>query len=356
MVRALGILLGLCGFIGAAAAEDLEAALARTQSKLTAAMRELRALDAQLAKARRALMETEKALAAARRAHAKAEQKRRAAKQALAKARRELLWALRAAWLHRQTPPLWLGGDVSAAAHRRMLLRRLLAWERQALVRWQTAFRRAQQAEREAARTQARLAQARKRHAQALAQLTAQRRAKRAWIEKLRKKRHALAAMLRAQQQALASALLAPEERRLSQGRRLRPGMLRWPVPGRVRVRFGKPAPPLGRPADGILIAPRAELVRAAAAGRVRYAGWLGGMGLVLVLDHGHGIWTIYAHNEALLVRVGDWVEAGEAIAYAGATGWVEQETLYFGLRKHGRAIDPLAWLAPRPRTRGGRR
>ena len=150
--------------------------------------------------------------------------------------------------------------------------------------------------------------------------------------------------------------MLAPEERALQARRAPAPGTLRWPVRGRVRIRFGQPAPPLGRPADGIFVRPAGDVVRAAAAGRVRYAGWFGGMGLALVLDHGHGIWTIYAHNEALLVHAGDWVEAGEPIARAGATGWVADTTLYFGLRRRGRAVDPLRWLARAGGDRGGGR
>ena len=354
MMRALGMGLLLGVLAVAWADEDIRARLAATKAQLAQALAEMQRLDRQLARAREALLEAERELAHARTVREQAEAARRRAQARLKKERQALLDALVGFWVRRDEGPIWLGSDVSEAAHRRMLLREVLAWQADAVARWRRAYEDARRAQERAQAAEKRWREARAGRARAMQRLMGERRHKRNWIARLVRRRRALEEALRAQEAALASAMLAPEERALGGQEKPHPGTFRWPVRGRVRVRFGQPAPPLGRPADGILITPEGDLVRAAAAGRVRYAGWFGGLGLLVLLDHGHGIWTMYAHNEALLVHAGDWVEAGEPIARAGATGWVEEPTLYFGLREHGRARDPLVWLARKPSRRGG--
>lgn len=87
--------------------------------------------------------------------------------------------------------------------------------------------------------------------------------------------------------------------------------------------------------------------VKAVAHGRVAYADWLRGYGLILIIDHGDGFMSLYAHNEALLRDVGDWVSPGEVIASAGNSGGVSESGLYFELRRNGEPINPAAWLDP---------
>ncbi|TVQ36549.1 MAG: hypothetical protein EA370_08125 [Wenzhouxiangella sp.] len=85
--------------------------------------------------------------------------------------------------------------------------------------------------------------------------------------------------------------------------------------------------------------------VMAVAYGRVAYADWLRGYGLILIIEHGDGFMSLYAHNEALLRDVGDWVRPGEVIATVGDSGAAGQTGLYFELRRNGQPINPAGWL-----------
>jgi len=86
------------------------------------------------------------------------------------------------------------------------------------------------------------------------------------------------------------------------------------------------------------------EAVKSVFRGRVVYADWLRGFGLLLILEHGDGYMTLYGHNQSLHQDVGDWVEAGEAIASVGNTGDIPRPGLYFEIRHHGEPADPLKW------------
>ncbi len=111
-------------------------------------------------------------------------------------------------------------------------------------------------------------------------------------------------------------------------------GHLPWPIAGRARAWQG-----------GLLIDTGAhDKVRAVANGRVAYADWLRGFGMLVVVDHGDGWITLYGNNESLLVRVGDWVTPGQVIANAG-TAAAGFDGAYFALRHDGQPMDPRAWL-----------
>ncbi len=125
-------------------------------------------------------------------------------------------------------------------------------------------------------------------------------------------------------------------------------GTLPWPVKGKVLSAFGV-AQSTGEPADGLLIeAATGAEVDAIAHGRVAYADWLKGYGLVLIIDHGEGFMSLYAQNETLLSEVGDWVAGGEPIATAGASGGRRQAGVWFELRRNGQPQNPAQWLARR--------
>ncbi len=126
-----------------------------------------------------------------------------------------------------------------------------------------------------------------------------------------------------------------------------RRGRLPWPLAGKVAVGFGS-SDDSGRAISGIVVtaADGAE-VRAVSHGRVAYADWLKGYGLILILDHGDGYMSLYGYNESLLKDVGDWVDAGEAIATAGSSGGRKNAGLYFELRARGKPLDPRGWLKP---------
>ena len=122
-------------------------------------------------------------------------------------------------------------------------------------------------------------------------------------------------------------------------------GHLRFPVKGPVRHAFGQQRTG-GLKWQGWLIgAESGAEVRAVAYGRVAFADWLRGYGLLLIIDHGQGYLSLYAHNESLLREAGAWVEAGEIISIVGSNPGSGQG-LYFELRKNGAAVDPAAWLA----------
>lgn len=126
-----------------------------------------------------------------------------------------------------------------------------------------------------------------------------------------------------------------------------RRGRLPWPLTGKVAVGFGS-SDDSGRAISGIVVAAAdgAE-VRAVSHGRVAYADWLKGYGLILILDHGDGYMSLYGYNESLLKDVGDWVDVGEAIATAGSSGGRKSAGLYFELRARGKPLDPRGWLKP---------
>lgn len=127
-----------------------------------------------------------------------------------------------------------------------------------------------------------------------------------------------------------------------------RRGRLPWPATGRIVQRFGEPGE-AGRASTGVLIgADGGAPVRAVSHGRVAFADWMAGFGLLLILDHGDGWMSLYAYNDALRAEVGDWVDAGTVIASAGSSGGRAEPGLYFELRSRGRPVDPAGWLARR--------
>lgn len=124
-------------------------------------------------------------------------------------------------------------------------------------------------------------------------------------------------------------------------------GPMNLPVQGSLLAGFGGNLPD-GHRSDGLLIAGNlgAE-VRAVAAGRVAYADWLKGYGLLLIVDHGNGWMSLYAFNDSLLKNVGDAVQVNEAVATLGRSGGQASPALYFELRQNGKPKDPRVWLKP---------
>lgn len=124
-------------------------------------------------------------------------------------------------------------------------------------------------------------------------------------------------------------------------------GQMPWPVDGRVSDRFGRPRGQGNLRWQGLrLTAPQGAVVSAIHHGRVVYADWLRGSGLLLVLDHGEGYMSLYAHNESLLREVGEAVRSGAPIATVGSSGGQDKTALYFEIRKDGRPVDPATWIA----------
>ena len=127
-------------------------------------------------------------------------------------------------------------------------------------------------------------------------------------------------------------------------------GKLPWPVNGRLIARFGSPRGDTRSKWDGVLISSQAGTqVRAIHPGRVVFADWLRGAGLLVIVDHGDGYLSLYGHNQSILSRPGDMVQTGQAISTVGNTGGQDQAALYFAIRQKGKPADPTQWC----RTQG---
>ena len=159
-----------------------------------------------------------------------------------------------------------------------------------------------------------------------------------------------LARLLDSLQQALDEVPVVEVERTPFAKRR---GGLGWPATGGFSVRYGQSRGVGGVRWQGVVInATEGRDVHAVSHGRVAFADWLRGYGLLMILDHGDGYMTLYGYNQALNKEVGDWVEEGEAIASVGRSGGNAQAGLYFEIRHRGRPINPARWC----RANKGRR
>lgn len=123
-------------------------------------------------------------------------------------------------------------------------------------------------------------------------------------------------------------------------------GKLPLPVKGPIQARYGSQRGGDSRLKwDGLLIgASQGSPVHAIHGGRVVFADWLRGSGLLVILDHGSGYLSLYGHNQSVLKEVGTWVQPGEAVSTVGASGGLNSPALYFAIRHQGRALDPAAW------------
>lgn len=124
-------------------------------------------------------------------------------------------------------------------------------------------------------------------------------------------------------------------------------GRMPWPAKGTLSRRYGGRYD--GITYDGILLNSRnGRVVKAVHHGRVVFADWFKGVGLLTIIDHGDGYMTLYGHNETLLRDVGEWVSAGDQLATIGNSGGSTKPGLYFAVRYNGKPTDPLKWLARR--------
>ncbi|WP_345853866.1 murein hydrolase activator EnvC family protein [Shewanella algae] len=145
------------------------------------------------------------------------------------------------------------------------------------------------------------------------------------------------ASLKRVVEQALAAMRDSPSMDGLAKSR----GSLNWPTKGRIKNSFGSQRSGNVRWKGVMLSAPEGQSISAVAAGKVIYADWLRGFGMVLVVDHGKGFMSLYGHAQALLKDAGDTVKAGEAVALVGRSGGQTKPGLYFEIRHKGQAVDP---------------
>ncbi len=122
-------------------------------------------------------------------------------------------------------------------------------------------------------------------------------------------------------------------------------GRLYWPAKGKVKQLFGH-----WRSTDKVkwqgnmIRAKEGSPVHTVYYGRIAYADWLRGYGLIVIVDHGDGYMSLYGHNQTLLKEVGDWVDNNEIIATVGSSGGLQQVGLYFEIRYNGRPSNPARW------------
>ena len=165
-------------------------------------------------------------------------------------------------------------------------------------------------------------------------------------LAELRDDEKELQRLLKSLQEALAD---IPDNAHLARPFGSLRGRLDWPARGVIANAFGTPK--IGSLRwDGVMIAAKEGIeVMAVHSGRVAFADWLRGFGLMLIIDHGDGYMTLYGHNQSLFKEAGDWVETGEPVASVGSSGGREVAGVYFGIRYQGKPVNPTRWCR-RPR------
>lgn len=361
------------------------------------ASRQLREADEKVARSGRALAQTESALREQNQALAEAEQRRTSLQANLAQQNRELAGLLRAAYQLGNHAPLklLLSQDTVADANRALAYHRYLQRERAQRIatltgdlkelealQAQIAKRREtlQGTQRDQKQQAATLASDRRDRAQTVASLEERFKDRSEKEQALGQDAKALetllanlrAAAARAEAERRAAARKAAAEKAAAEkaarqakaeGRPPPPtkvppavasapapkvGGLGWPLSGNLLARYGGKLPD-GRTSSGVLIgAPAGSTVTAVADGTVVFSDWMTGYGMILIVDHGNGYMSLYAHNDTLLKDAGARVSRGDAVAKVGNSGGQGVTALYFELRRGGQPVNPDSWLQRR--------
>ena len=363
---------------------DVAAERRRIEGQRSDASRQLRAADEQLGHSSRALSQTETQLAQQQASLLELQRRRDALESTLGLQRQELATLLRAAYTVGRAAPLelMLAQDRVADANRVLTWHRYLQRDRAQRITTLTAqLRDLEVVEQQIAQTRSQLAQAKDTQREQLAQLQRDRLARAQSVAQLDRRyrdradrEHALgrdakglekllaqlrAAAAREAQRKAAAARAAREAAKPTTGaahprprapvianaKPLQVGGLGWPVSGALLAGFGGTLPD-GGTSEGVLIgAATGTTVKAVADGRVVFSDWMNGYGLILIIDHGNGTMSLYAHNEALLRDTGDNVKRGDPVTSVGNSGVQGRPALYFELRRNGRPVNPVGWF-----------
>lgn len=187
------------------------------------------------------------------------------------------------------------------------------------------------------------LQSARDRRGRALRTLEAESRNRARELERLKEQQGGLEKLVRELRRALERIDKFPSDSKDAFAK-LR-GKLAWPVSGNLLASFGQIRAG-GLRWEGVLVSgPQGAPVRAVYHGRVVYADWLSGLGLLTIIDHGDGYLSLYGHNERLYKEVGERVTSGDTIATVGDSGGRQTPALYFEIRKAGKPVDPRPWF-----------
>ena len=361
------------------------------EAKRVAATRELRQADEQVSATSRRLAETRQALAASTERMESLQQQRVDMRENLAGRREELARLLRSAYAQGEAAPLkvLLAQDRVADANRLLVYHRYLQADRASRIKTLgDELAGLDEVEREILERQAELDSAKKKQAQQVAELEKDRKARTALVaqldetykdrqsreqalgrdvkglEQVLKKVRAAAARAEAQRRAAVAKAEREARRAREEAKRsgqpakkaepARPvaavagpsvGGAGWPLSGSLIAGYGAKLPD-GRSSQGLLIGANAGTpVRAVADGSVVYAEWMSGFGLILIVDHGNGYMSLYAHNDAVLRDAGDAVRRGDQVSTVGTSGGHGRPALYFELRRNGDPVNPDVWL-----------
>ncbi|KRD76027.1 peptidoglycan DD-metalloendopeptidase family protein [Lysobacter sp. Root983] len=358
-----------------------------------AASRELREVDEKVGQSNRSLRETEQRLAREQSSLAQLQQRRETLLGTLGAKREELAQLLRAAYAQGGDAPLkvMLAQDKVADANRMLAYHGYVQRDRaRRIEQLRGELAELDAVERDIATRRSELDSARKQQRAQLGQLQNDRQSRAVVVEQINrkyqdrssreralgrdakgledllKKLRQAAARAEAQRKAAAVAKAAREAREaraaqnsgkpagstptrkpvvVASAAPLQVGGLGWPVSGALLAGYGGTMPD-GRGSEGLLIGASAgATVKAVGDGQVVYAEWMTGYGLLLIVDHGNGYMSLYAHNDALLRNVGDRVKRGDPVATVGSSGGNGRPALYFELRRNGQPVNPATWL-----------
>jgi septal ring factor EnvC (AmiA/AmiB activator) len=345
---------------------------------------QLRAADEKVGRSARVLHDTETRLTRDQKALAQLQQQRAAMQATLGTRREELALLLRAAYAQEGATPLktLLSQDTVADANRALTYQRYVHSDRaRRIAELSTQLRGLDEVEAAIVARQDELARTRRQQREQLARLERDRKSRAALLaqldekyqdrrqreqtlgrdakglEKVLKQLRAAAARAAAQRRAAAAKAARDAKRNANAGRAatrtpavasappLQVGGLGWPLSGALLAGYGGTMPD-GRGSQGLLIAANTGApIKAVADGTVVYAEWMTGYGLLLIIDHGNGYMSLYAHNDALLKDVGAGVKRGDAVATVGSSGGHGRPALYFELRRNGQPVNPKTWL-----------
>lgn len=368
--------------------ESVAAERRRIESRRGAATRELREADEQVAASSRRLRATERELDASRKQLVELQQRRDSLQDTLGSRREELAGLLRAAYAQGDAAPLklLLAQDRVADANRLLTYHRYLQQDRaKRIARLADELAGLDALEHEIVARRTELDAVHVRQREQLAQLERDRKSRQTLVAELdqryqdkRSREKALGRDAKGLEQVLAklraAAARAAAERRAAVAKAEREareaseaarkagqpapprkpvaaasgpavGGAGWPLDGTLIAAYGARLPD-GRGSQGLLIGANAGTpVKAVADGTVVYAEWMSGFGLILIVDHGNGYMSLYAHNDALLHDAGDAIRRGEPVATVGSSGGHGRPALYFELRRNGEPVDPAGWL-----------
>jgi murein DD-endopeptidase MepM/ murein hydrolase activator NlpD len=248
-----------------------------------------------------------------------------------------------AAYVHpsRTAAPL-LSGDANEAAQQSLLVRQVAAYDREVLGSEQDAEQRLARAQAQAEAARDELAATEDGVTDLLDSLFAQKAEAETAQVALDARIEAVQAEVDAMAAAQSSVADLINDR--SQGDAARVGPFLIPVDGTLTSRFG---PRFGRLHAGIdIAAPTGSPILAAAPGRTIYSGWMSGYGNVVIVDHGGGVSTLYAHQSRRRTVVGDTLGRGEILGEVGSTGNSTGPHVHFEIRLSGVATDPIPYLS----------